>query len=247
MNRRLVCWWLVGLAVALPMSPIGCHDKSDENAEPRTSVTAEATSFHDRLLQIATSYEEYGRFGTEPRWSPLYCAAPPPVASKAPPPRPRVSASGDSRTHGRKLYWLFVRAVPPSVAVTGSYIRAGKPNPVGQVVVKEAWQPEEVDAATPQRPVVRKARVRRGDAVEEHEDSFVPYVRRGDRLYHAASKSALFILYKLDPRTPATDEGWVYGTVTPGGKRVTAAGRVESCMGCHRDAPHDRLFGLPEQ
>jgi hypothetical protein len=51
-------------------------------------------------------------------------------------------------------------------------------------------------------------------------------------------------MFKLEPGTPGTDAGWVYGTVTPDGKQVTSAGRVESCMGCHQDAPHDRLFGL---
>ena len=40
-----------------------------------------------------------------------------------------------------------------------------------------------------------------------------------------------------------SDAGWVYGTVTPDG-RVTSAGRVASCMGCHVDAPHERMFGL---
>jgi hypothetical protein len=54
-------------------------------------------------------------------------------------------------------------------------------------------------------------------------------------------------MYKLDAKTPGTDEGWVYGTVTPDGKDVTCAGRVASCMGCHADAPHDRLFGLAKK
>jgi hypothetical protein len=31
--------------------------------------------------------------------------------------------------------------------------------------------------------------------------------------------------------------------VTPDGKQVTSAGRVASCLECHRRAPHDRLFG----
>jgi len=33
-------------------------------------------------------------------------------------------------------------------------------------------------------------------------------------------------------------------TFDEGGKQVTSAGRVESGMACHKDAPHDRLFGL---
>lgn len=57
------------------------------------------------------------------------------------------------------------------------------------------------------------------------------------------TRSDLFIMAKLDPKTAGTDQGWVYGTVTPDGKTVTAAGRVESCMKCHQAARHDRLFG----
>jgi hypothetical protein len=37
----------------------------------------------------------------------------------------------------------------------------------------------------------------------------------------------------------------VYGTVSADGKRVTSAGRVESCMACHQgDKTTDRMFGV---
>src|SRR5436190_351218 len=68
--------------------------------------------------------------------------------------------------------------------------------------------------------------------------------RKGDKLFKATKQADLFIMFKLDPKTPGTDNGWVYGTVTPDGKTVTSAGRVESCMKCHQDAKADRLFGL---
>jgi hypothetical protein len=52
-------------------------------------------------------------------------------------------------------------------------------------------------------------------------------------------------MFRLDPATPETDEGWVYATVSPQGQ-VTSAGRVASCMGCHEtSATHERLFGVP--
>lgn len=58
-------------------------------------------------------------------------------------------------------------------------------------------------------------------------------------------KNALFIMTKVDPTTPGTDKGWVYGTVTADGKTVTSSGRVQSCMGCHTgSSTHDRMFGL---
>lgn len=56
----------------------------------------------------------------------------------------------------------------------------------------------------------------------------------------------IFIMTKIDPATKNTDNGWIYGTVTPDGKTVTSAGRVESCMKCHLEAKNDRLFGLKE-
>ena len=59
-------------------------------------------------------------------------------------------------------------------------------------------------------------------------------------------QSALFIMTKLDSALKNTDNGWVYGTVTPDGKTVTSAGRVESCMKCHIESKNDRLFGLKE-
>lgn len=59
-------------------------------------------------------------------------------------------------------------------------------------------------------------------------------------------QSDLFIMTKLDQAIKDTDEGWIYGTVTPDGKTVTSSGRVESCMKCHIQAKNDRLFGLKE-
>jgi hypothetical protein len=71
--------------------------------------------------------------------------------------------------------------------------------------------------------------------------------------WHAAGKpplakglpKTLFIMFKLAPDTPGTDDGWVYGNVTPDG-RVTAGGRINRCMRCHtRDEDaRDRMFGL---
>jgi hypothetical protein len=43
-----------------------------------------------------------------------------------------------------------------------------------------------------------------------------------------------------------TDRGeasWTFATIAPDGT-VTGEGRIASCIDCHRDAPHDGLFGL---
>jgi hypothetical protein len=51
-------------------------------------------------------------------------------------------------------------------------------------------------------------------------------------------------MFRVDRKTPDTDEGWIYATVSAAGQ-VTAAGRVASCMGCHEtSATHERLFGV---
>jgi hypothetical protein len=241
------------LAFTLALLAAGCTDDRQQDttsATTREKAEAVARKFEGDLLEIARTYQSYGRLAPEPLWAPLMCddiglsspVVPVLTGSLA------VSRSGDQATHGRKLYSLFVKEMPEDEDILNAYTVQGKPSPVGQVVVKEAWAPEEVkDGGRKLEPLVHKVKVREGGRLVEREDRFVPYARGKDgRLYHAREKAALFIMFKLDPQTPGTDEGWVYGTVTADGKRVTSAGRVESCMGCHKDAPHDRLFGLPE-
>jgi hypothetical protein len=234
------------LAFTLALLASGCVDDKQrqegppagEPAAQQTKAEAAGQQFEDRLREIARTYESYGRFDANARWAPIPCAP----FDRIPPSEPRFSVSRDEATHGRKLYSLFVKEVPAYTSPS-----FGEPGPVGQVVVKEAWAPEEVtDSDRPLGPVIRRVKVREGDRLVEREDRFLPYARREGRLYHAREKSALFIMFKLDPQTPGTDEGWVYGTVTADGRKVTSAGRVESCMGCHKDAPHDRLFGNPD-
>jgi hypothetical protein len=240
MNKLAIV--LTGLAVGLA----GCVEKQDATApaqQPPASPlegdgTAQGRLFEDKLLEIAASYESYGRIDAAARWAPTYCRA-----RVVGPATPTFSRSEDTDTHGQKLYSLFAKEHSP----LGSYTLKGQPSPVGQVVVKESWVPEEVkDEGTPLKPLTRKVQVRSGDRLVEQEDSFLPYTRKDGHLYHAKEKGPLFVMFKTEPGTPSTDEGWVYGTVTADGKAVTSAGRVESCMKCHQDAPHDRLFGLPE-
>jgi len=198
--------------------------------------------FHTRLLEIAATYTEYGRVDDQWRWAPIVCDALPQT------PALRVSASKDSETHGRKLYSIFAK-----MSNRGCYFTKGQTSPIGQVIVKESWLPEVVtDKDQYLQPLIRKVKVHAKDAKDstetvEMEDRYVPYVRKDGRLYHAAKQGPLFIMFRMDPKTPDTDEGWVYGTTTADGKEVISAGRVESCMNCHRKAPHDRLFGLPKK
>lgn len=107
-----------------------------------------------------------------------------------------------------------------------------------QVVVKQSWKVEPV--TTSYNP---------GSLPQPNNDGdhFYPYAKGPDGgVFRASEPAGLYIMFKLDPSTPETDEGWVYATITPDGQ-VTAAGRVASCMGCHEtSATHERLFGVPK-
>jgi hypothetical protein len=200
-----------------------------------------------KLLMAAADYPNWGRVDDEMGWAPGLCRATLPGLA-------RFSDSEDATTHGDKLYSLFARKRFDYLVVAGRM-----PSPFGQVVVKQSWVPEEVtdpeelprgqgdiDYAKVQR--TSSPRAGRTHALDwGGNDHFYPFARKGDKVFRAARQSDLFVMMKFDPSTPDTDAGWVYATLTPNGKTVTAAGRLESCMGCHRAAKTDRLFGLPKQ
>ncbi len=250
---------VVSAAVLTAAMLSGCMGGVEKGDLPRAETTApadgpgEGRPFEGQLLEIARSYESYGPLEEAMKVSGFVCDFTPdrflsgltPAGTFTPEtaretrkaPQAMHYSPGGDRTHGKKLYLLFAKY---------RYLEAaeGPTYPVGQAVVKEAWVPEEVkDEGAPLAAVTRKVKVHDG----EREDRVLPYARRDGRLYHAKEKAGLFIMFKLDPATPGTDEGWVYGTVTADGKTVNAVGKIESCMKCHRDAPHDRLFGLPEE
>jgi hypothetical protein len=187
--------------------------------------------FHAQLLKVAESYTSYGRVDDEMRWAPWLCRAP--LAGQA-----RFSRSADEATHGRKLYSIFA-------ANRNAYLAAAnQPSPVGQVIIKESWVPEEVSDRKPGKPRWEDTIFSPGkESNPDRTDHFNPYAERDGKVYKAAKKGELFIMMKLDPTTPGSDDGWVYGTVSADGKTVTSAGRVASCMSCH-EPRKDRLFGL---
>jgi hypothetical protein len=195
-----------------------------------------AGKFDARLLEIARSYEVFGRVDDRSRWAPAACDAPPTPAMA------RFSASKDKGTHGLKVYSLFAgdRMAYRSLSAKGQ--------PVGQVLVKQSWLPEVIRKdGHGLEVIVRQIRLPASDGKGKPRqvfDRWVPYAQKDGKLYKAVKQSDLFIMYKLDPGTPGTDNGWVYGTVTADGKQVTSAGKVASCMKCHQKARNDRMFGL---
>lgn len=187
------------------------------------------------LLRIAADYTGYQWANLRARWSPERCAGPILL-----PPSGRISASTDEGSHGKKLYYLHAKD-------DLAYERGGE-QPVGQVLVKEAWTPKEVaDADLPkeEEEAYAKARLSQRKELPAGQALAGLPARRGGKAYAPGTKAELFVMYKLDPRTEGTDVGWVYGTLSADGKTVTSSGRIESCMSCHRDAKTDRIFGLP--
>jgi hypothetical protein len=236
MSKRLPGMVAMGLILGLA----GCFETQPEEKPAGANVppvTREEPSdpYKDRLLQIAAEYETYQQPDRGLRLTYVMCA--PPQRT----PILRLSKSSDGETHGRKLYFMYAKHLWNSRSRerhSGSYIDfPEKLAPVGQVIVKQSWVPEELPpGVTP-------------------DFSWVPFqnglptgtVKRDGKTYRAVRQGELFVMFKLDPATPGTDNGWVYGNVSADGKKVLAVGRLESCMKCHQDAAHDRLFGLPEE
>ena len=224
-----------------PWRPVFRPTRSGPTERERVAIeTIESRS----LLAAAADYRAWGRVDDEMRWAPMMCRQTLPGLA-------RFSASKDATTHGQKLYSLFARKHSEYLAAAER-----RPSSVGQVVVKESWVPEEVtdpkelpggQGDVDYTKVIRMPSPRAGaprGPESAWEDLFYPFARQGDKVFRAARQAALFVMMKLDPRTPDTDAGWVYATLTPDGKTVTSAGKIESCMHCHRAAMTDRLFGL---
>lgn len=126
-----------------------------------------------------------------------------------------LSDAAAETPHGMKIYQAWAKDA-------GAYFHAAhEEQPVGQVIVKESWTPKEVaEVALDSRFAV------------------------SDGKYYTPDKpKELFIMFKDDPATPGTDEGWLYGIVSPDGKEVISPGHIKACADCHRQARHDRVFG----
>jgi hypothetical protein len=216
---------LLGCAIQRPSGNLGLMQPSpkDEKAGDSSQKKPDP-QLAAAVLSAAGAYKGWKRVSDQAHWAPTMCRAP--VAEGA-----QVSDSKDDTTHGRKLYYLFAK--DPD-AYRWLPQRKGE-SPVGQALVKEAWVPVEVDPAT----------------VPTTKDSFgqpthpPEYAFADGKAYKTGAAAPLFVMVKLDPKTPGTDQGWVYGAVSADRKSVIDAGRIASCMGCHTKTEHDRLFGPP--
>ncbi|GJM45316.1 MAG: hypothetical protein DHS20C21_21580 [Gemmatimonadota bacterium] len=204
----------------------------------------------ERILKIAAEYSKWGMVDDLARIAPTLCHVPPVPG--------RLSRADERSPHGRKMYYLFARHREAYLALGRPEGTRHVPSPVsgrvlepaqdpaspsgGQVIVKESWITKETDATSPGAGVPDTNSLRANSPlVGPGSRSWT--VRDGDRTLAATGRGPLFIMLQ-DEDERNTDEGWVYATVSPDAKVVTSAGRIESCMVCHRKASHGRLFGL---
>lgn len=221
--RHFSSVWMLWAGLAVLMAAATGTARDDPQTRP-------GEQFHAQLREIARTYKTYRPVDfAEAAWAPWDCRAPIPYQDFRPG-EVRPSASRDRDTHGQKLYFLFSRNREAYLNVPAT------PQAEGQVIVKESWSAKEATEGE------RSAFLSRGFA--GYTDG-VPFARKDGQLYRTDQQGELFIMFKTGADKSDTDQGWVYGTVTPDGKSVTSAGRVESCMNCHQTARHDRLFGLP--
>ena len=211
----------------------GCFKLAASTSEPELTVPA----FAAQVKEAAENYISYGRIDDQMRWAPGMCAMPRPASA-------HLSKSQDDATHGRKLYSILAKDRRGYLRTLGGMQDAA----VGQVIVKESWEPKEVHNA-PGPFEYRRATPRpqkdgsRADLSGLDADHFNPYLRGADgKMFEASQKHGLFIMIKMAPTTPGTDLGWVYATTDAKG-RLVEAGAVASCMECHQQAKTDRLFG----
>lgn len=195
-----------------------------EPAPQEPAQVAAAGPWADEMLTIADEAQGWMTVSDRARAAPLACVGRPQVHD--------VSVADDGSTRGRKLYILRASDKDAYFKLFDAPQSAREPtepflNPVGLTVVKENF--EQVQFA------------------DEHKarESNQPWAMDGDRMVGIGAAADLFIMTKLDPSTPGTDQGWVYGVVSPDRKTVINAGMIESCMKCHTQTTRDRLYGPP--
>jgi hypothetical protein len=216
-------------------SPPGVTPSKDTASSPPSGEID--PRFVPDMKQAFNEYKAWGRVDDEMRWAPFLCRMPMPG-------RPTMSAAEGDMGHAKKLYSLFARDHDAYVSL-GNPPRSGEPSstPTGlaQIVAKESFIPELVDNPGPSENP--NAPPNAGGSPEG--DHFHPYVKGEDgKTYRASKLAGVYFVIEKPGDVAGTDDGFIYGTVTPTGE-VTSAGRVSSCMGCHVQAKHRRFFGSP--
>ncbi|MEO8549170.1 MAG: hypothetical protein ABI678_04335 [Kofleriaceae bacterium] len=196
------------------------------------AVTASTTSaepdkhFAAIIKQAATDYQKWTRVDEQPNIAPELCRAPLPadygVAAKV-----RLSAA-EGGAHHDKLFYLWA-------SDKAAYLKQGT-IAAGFAIVKQSFSTKRhTEAKTATTTSIAFGR----------NPPPITWTKTPHGALEIDQPKELFIMAKTKT-TGGTDDGWIYGTVATDGT-VTSAGKVETCMHCHVEAPHGRLFGLPKE
>ena len=230
-SRTLIPFVFPCLAIAVVAVFLVAAYSRDKGITQGITETAHAETLLARAREIVTGYRTFGatKVDREQRQdlgvTPALCAPPEPFEDQRPTKStaPYVNDTWhledrDTPLHGRKIYALFAKdELSFRLAPTNE-------QPVGQVVVKEAWAPKEVNVGG--KPTGDR------DMVHYQGKAFARGESRG-----------LFLIFKVDPATPGTDNGWVYATTAADRTTITACGLLPTCADCHNRGGKDRLFG----
>jgi hypothetical protein len=207
------------------LATTACAPSADAGRPDRRFVPA--------VRAAANGYQAWGRVDEKPNIAPFLCRAPAGddfgVPSQVRRSRARTGA------HGEKLYYLWASERDAYLMLD----RDAEALPVGFTVVKQSFSA---------RPLVGDPPVAARPGLFAPDDPAVELApiswmtTRDGRRLQVDQPADLYVMIKVGAGR-GTDDGWIYGTVSPDGD-VTSAGRVESCMRCHESARHERLFGL---
>jgi len=143
-----------------------------------------------------------------------------------------VSNCDEPGGHDQLLFKLFA-------SKPGLYSDPREKQPIGQMLVMESW------SATPVLPGQgAMASEQPAKAGNPDYTGGVTTDREGT-VYTTGVKGPLFLMYKQSTEEDEkTDEGWVYAVISEDRRTINKAGKIESCISCHKKANQDRIFGL---
>ena len=207
--------------------------------DPRDHPLWEAIAL-DAAREYSTQYGQVSRIG----WIPTDCRAP--LAGESPLKRDKSHNGLLPENHEGlgKIGLLFAKNAE-------NYLQdpKGAGASVGQTIVKRAYEavPINPEAAEHEDVDMLVGPRAAADAIGEH-------IR--ESMYTPGDLTGVCVMHRLDPETPGTDHGWIYATLSRPGLvervtdepwKVTAVGRIDSCVACHRGTGPNRLFGAGDR
>ncbi|MDX2199298.1 MAG: hypothetical protein SF069_10060 [Phycisphaerae bacterium] len=227
---------LIGAMAFIPRPRVDPTPLDRRVAVPRDEWT-------NRVRAAMAEYATWERVSDDPNMAPMGCRDLPPHGI-------HQSASRDDSTHGRKLYYLYAKHGAAYKSAT-DFSDEYRERPVianDQILVKQSWAAIPCADSTPETDMPVSVFETRADVCPPLAREARPDILQINGEYFRAGEfQGLFMMMQVGPPgTPGTDEGWVYASVAADRQTIQEVGLIESCVECHRSAPHGRLFGLPQ-